>query len=57
MTPRPTPMALAQEPTEPSVTWTRPPKPNKRTVLHGIATQLGTLLPDRNSNNVMMTAI
>ncbi|KAJ8731855.1 hypothetical protein PYW08_014585 [Mythimna loreyi] len=47
-TQRPIPIPQADEPTEPSITWTRPPKPNGNNVLHDIVTQLGTLISNTN---------
>lgn len=50
---RPVPIVLAQEPTESSVTWTRPAKPNKIQVFHDIMEQLGTLI----SNSKFITKV
>ncbi|XP_035428726.2 cuticle protein 6-like [Spodoptera frugiperda] len=47
-TPKPLPIALVSEPTEPSITWTRPPKPHKKKVFVDIVGQLGSFLTKTN---------
>ncbi|XP_047020380.1 larval cuticle protein 16/17-like isoform X1 [Helicoverpa zea] len=49
ITNRPLPLPLIlNQPTEPSVTWTRPPKPHKNNVITHLVSELGSLLTDNN---------
>ncbi|TKX27802.1 larval cuticle protein 16/17-like [Spodoptera litura] len=52
-TPKPLPVALAvSEPTEPSITWTRPPKPHKKNVFNDIVAQLGSFFTNTKFNSI-----